>query len=497
MDTRLLAYKDAFVWELVQTIQDDSCIGESVPLDNDYNLITLEMNAAMWTKLFSSVLTGSDLVYPNESHEILWAWLKGVECSMSFCARMIDCFQNDQDVRIAMIQALIYELLNNPVQGEAWVSAMMQLGLGRSSGGNATGEPKDGIMDTIYDDSCDFDTLYGKCFATVDALDRVSTDVLQVVEVLTNINELIAEQTDNIPVLAPIVSVVGDFFVWIQDSIAENYFAAYNISTQEFWACKIYCLTLNDDCVLDFDKMISAYRDELLINDPPPLNSPIEVILQWLSTLIGLAPNLVVGAMHYFVLSVFARSGAIYGSNFTAIGTALQTASPIEPPCNDCERWCYTFDFTQGTQGFTVVPNRGGIQTSEGWEGTQWVAFDARNNGVNIERNFGFSFNVTHIELHYDQVVLQNDNGAGFDRFITLLGGNLVDETIETSVTQPVGHTLSWNGNADIDYIFIGAIYGLKGGSGNFNPPENAGSGHVVKLVMQGEGSNPFGSDNC
>ena len=53
----------------------------------------VEMSQNEFTKLLSAVMTGADLSYPNESHEVVWILLRQVECPVSLCDEILACLE--------------------------------------------------------------------------------------------------------------------------------------------------------------------------------------------------------------------------------------------------------------------------------------------------------------------------------------------------------------------------------------------------------------------
>lgn len=89
---RKLAYKDKFVFKLVQEIDDDCAGNEIVFPDNETPIkFIVEMNLLEATKLLSALMTGADLSYPNEAHDVVWIWLRQLECPVSICDELIEC----------------------------------------------------------------------------------------------------------------------------------------------------------------------------------------------------------------------------------------------------------------------------------------------------------------------------------------------------------------------------------------------------------------------
>lgn len=77
---RWLAYRDRYVWQLTQTINDDCVQDNPVVLSDEPTKITLELTETEFTKMFSALMTGADLIYPYEAHDITWLLWRAVEC---------------------------------------------------------------------------------------------------------------------------------------------------------------------------------------------------------------------------------------------------------------------------------------------------------------------------------------------------------------------------------------------------------------------------------
>jgi len=77
---RRLAYRDRYVWSLTQT----STGGASalppiyfIPGEQTQFIVSLDQDE--FTRLFTAILTGADLSYPEQAHEVVWSFLKNVE----------------------------------------------------------------------------------------------------------------------------------------------------------------------------------------------------------------------------------------------------------------------------------------------------------------------------------------------------------------------------------------------------------------------------------
>lgn len=67
-----ISYRNRFVERLTQTIESTNCTDAGRILKPGKNRLTLELTAAEWTRLFSAVMAGADLIYPEQSHDVTW-----------------------------------------------------------------------------------------------------------------------------------------------------------------------------------------------------------------------------------------------------------------------------------------------------------------------------------------------------------------------------------------------------------------------------------------
>ena len=78
---RRLAYRDAFVWALTQTMTGGS--GTLSPFlfpdDTTPQKLTIEISQDEFTAILSALMTGADLSYPEMSHEVVWSFLRNLE----------------------------------------------------------------------------------------------------------------------------------------------------------------------------------------------------------------------------------------------------------------------------------------------------------------------------------------------------------------------------------------------------------------------------------
>jgi len=475
---RSLAYQDSFVYELEQPFVDDTCEGSSIELDNAYNYIALELTAEQWVILYSCILTGGDLVYPENSHEVAWWWLKGVECAMEFCIKVLECF-NDPSFVNSMVEKL----------GQQGVTLG---GEGTGTTGSPTGSMVAGglIPETL---DCNSPTeLFGFCMNVVDLLNRMTEDFLQVVETYTNNLELSARIIELFPVFGTYLSqAVATADKWLEN-IAETYVGAYTLAVQEEIACQLYEIA-SENCELTLQDVMTAYANAIIepITSIEDFLDAINTYLE-LDTLTSLA---VVVVAHALPLNILNFGQTFLGYTVRSIPLWLGAYSGYPKP-DSCGGWCYYFDFTTTDGGFTVISGRNCQWVDgEGWKPLQYTAFGNRYNNVSIEKTFTGS-NITGVLMVYTSTVNQNTANT-YDQFSIMIDTTEIANVAELAITHALPYPLSWEGSENGINRFVAQVNGgSKTGTGAFSGG-NAGDCTLISITFFGTGTNPFGVSNC
>lgn len=91
---RNLKFDDRFVYHLNRQIDGD-CEGEPIefPDLNTKIKFAVEMSGLEFRQILSALMTGADLSYPENNHEIVWILLRQVECPVSICDEILACLQ--------------------------------------------------------------------------------------------------------------------------------------------------------------------------------------------------------------------------------------------------------------------------------------------------------------------------------------------------------------------------------------------------------------------
>lgn len=168
--------------------------------------------------------------------------------------------------------------------------------------------------------------------------------------------------------------------------------------------------------------------------------------------------------------------------------------------CDSCGAWCHTFDFTADDGGWTVVSGRAATWNSGvGWEEGVWSGPDLPGCAtrfyatVNIERSFTAS-TVTRIAFTYSGDNGFIDDAAAINNQINgeLSGVNAISEVENENFGTNI--TMEWTGSEVVDEISLQASAGTRCGSSTGIQSANY---RIHQVVIEGTGTNPFGTDNC
>lgn len=362
MEPEKLAWRDRFVHQLVQDLSaysEGSCEG-AIPqiISGEENYVILKVSLEEWTKLFSSVFTGADFCYPDESDNVRWILQRAVECPVSICDLIIDCIQNNPATLQAIIDGLeaseeFNDFINQKVEGLT-IEAL-------------TGE--------LVAGSCDNAVLAGKMMALVTALDTNNADAIEIVEFGTNDEEKVASVLEGIPIAGELP--FGDIILFIQDmfeDLGEGYLAASTTDRKEALARDLWCLAQEKEaCALNYADLFDFFNAR--VSNGLTLESLVGDILEWIITGEFSTPQLIFDAFMAAQIA-FVRVGKDYfGINAPRIGALTRDASPssiweewdpcIEPPAL-CEGGT-SVDWREGENGFAIAFGRATYYPSEGW----------------------------------------------------------------------------------------------------------------------------------
>lgn len=436
--------------------------------------LVIHLSQREWTTLYSAVLTGADLTYPNTAHDVEYLFLQTVICAMNqFCAAMIDCLENDADV---------------------WAALQGLLSDNGYTGG--VGDPNQPLDPTILGGNllppgytCTDDKAFGMALAVVESINDATTEVLQAIEVLTNPAEIAAELGDNVPGLGMLISA-ADVANWIQDSAKEAYDLAWSTVVRDELACLIWC-DFKWDCVLSLEQIFDIYIAEAGVT--PPVG---ETLNDWVVWLIGLA--LPGGSQTVTRVSLLGLLALRYGSSFGQYSLGIQsmktvmalaaddTSSAWSTVCPTCiETWCKEWSGSE-LNDWIVVPGFGTFT------GTLWTiepTAGERSARIKIKMALPSASNWTRIEADYDTLATRATSG---DKFWIRADG-VIEATLDISNTvRQIGTLVATGGGAVsvefmMDMTVAIQVIGELGSA----------IGTISRIKIEGTGSNPFGANDC
>lgn len=480
---RRLAFKDRSVWELEQVVSAifDDCDGFTnrfvFPDMTTRVPLVLELSQEEWTTLYSAILTGADLSYPNSSHDVENLFLQSVNCPMTqFCAAMIDCFQNDPDV---------------------WATMLTLLSENGVTGG--VGDPTAPLSDDVLGGNllpagytCTDDKAFGMALAVVESIHATTSEVLQAIEVLTNPAEIASELADNIPGVG-LLSTAGDIARWIQNSADEQYQLAWSIPIRDELACLIWC-AFKDDCVLNMDRIWDVYMGAADVT--PPQGVLLTDWLAWLITLPFVASLSTVASVSLLGLLALRYGGRFgnFGLGIQSLATVMDlaqddTSSQWSTVCDACVfEWCHEFDFTIDDQGwFPTFDACRGLDVGAYSPGVGWIATylpgaaGCPSNYKALFANYTISAQIVRMEILYSMDWVNSTLGNRF-RPAPGLWMNIPQE-------DRTDQLLTWIGNVAATSLNVSPYPAFDVG--------DQGSATLKRVRIWGTGTNPFGSSNC
>lgn len=230
---RQLEYKDKFVYHLIRQINGD-CEGEAIVFPDNTTPIkfVVEMSLNEFTSILSALMTGADLSYPDESHEVVWRFLRQVECPVSICDEILECLQpafDEINDKLDDIEDKV-DIIDEKIDANA-------------------AKPPPGVVET-YDARL--------CGAAVAVTAALNADILRVYAqsesgAFDNQTEAVAAIIAAIPILGQLpfdemIIMANDYFENQQTQYETDYTAGFNAIVGD-----LYCKLLAANGVFDFE----------------------------------------------------------------------------------------------------------------------------------------------------------------------------------------------------------------------------------------------------
>ena len=207
-----------------------------------------------------------------------------------------------------------------------------------------------------------------------------------------------------------------------------------------------------------------------------------------------------IGATGGTIINSMIDLAGVGGLNgLSAVGTSTGDCSA----CTGCATtWCEIFDFTAdsgGWQAKTLGSGFWGTLVPDQWDGTDAIdtvsSPDLAHRGVMLGRIFA-TRTVTHIAVNYDLTKGNIDqvSGSGF----RLSSGDIFTGSVLRNIAFSVlvngtDLTQDWTGSISAEEI----QFWLFSSRDQSVPYAYGGVVTIKSILMEGEGENPFGEDNC
>lgn len=185
-------------------------------------------------------------------------------------------------------------------------------------------------------------------------------------------------------------------------------------------------------------------------------------------------------------------------NNLAALGTSTGDCDECGCPTD----WCKFFPFGTAEEWQAIELGTGGVFGT--LSGGEWVGTDAidtisspdlAHTGIVISRFFA-SRTVTRIEVTFDLTkgTIDQTNGSAF-RIASgdVFAGTVLVNRTYASLSNGADQTIVWEGSQEIENLQI-YLFSSRDGS---SPYSYGGTAHIKSIRIEGEGSNPFGADDC
>lgn len=190
--------------------------------------------------------------------------------------------------------------------------------------------------------TCDDNILYAQCRFVIDETHLSVLDVLQKVEVLSNVGEIIKNIWDSVPLVATLDDVSGangvvNMILYWQEAIAEEYEAQFTETVgglRDKLAYALFC-RCRPDCEITIDRILWVYQNQLAKYIAPPNLSGLVNLVE---TLAGLAQDttFVVELAHYVAWGLVKIVRFFFGRKYDLV-LALLIKIKADEPSDDWE----------------------------------------------------------------------------------------------------------------------------------------------------------------
>lgn len=275
-------------------------------------------------------------------HDDFVAWndeiKKRLIVPFEICAKIIDCIENDEDVRIALNQ-----LFN---------SFMSAGNYGNNSGYPLSTTDRSTAFALGFNPSCDVDIIWAQASAIVERSNTAITDLLD-----TLADETTAVGMANVLAQLPLIENLGVGTLTalgqtLLDAVANGYASDYDVTYADALKCEIFC-SARSHCEINFNDVFNIIKtrvtDVLPTFNPPdvPLQDAlffVQALDQWANAMQTYASELAAinhaDFMFYFLWGTLSVANIVIGENKGKAVFDMALALAADEPSNDWETLC-------------------------------------------------------------------------------------------------------------------------------------------------------------
>ena len=236
------------------------------PVNSDEEVyVAFKLSLNQFVAMLSSIDVGSAIAYQDDALKVYWWFIRNFGGdAMQFCAKVIDCIENDADVRAALSNFI------NEHPGGTTYPKEIELPPGATTGNILGPNPE-----------CDPDILWTQCIGIVQTANRMVIDFLETWETYNNSGETLNAIIGAIPYVGEVVDVLGIDSVIayansLVDAVAEAYSADYSLEYENALACEIFCAA-KPTCNVSLDLLVGIMNTR--ISNQLNLDNGLELML--------------------------------------------------------------------------------------------------------------------------------------------------------------------------------------------------------------------------
>lgn len=400
---------------------------------------------------------------------------------IAFCALVIGCITDDEDVRDALNQWFVDQITNT----SSTVYQAIQQVYQQNVGGQPM--PPDISGQELYDTDCVEDVVFGAIVYMIDQMELNNVDAQEVAEEITNVLERVNLLLGAIPVFETLP--VDEVIEYAQTLWTDDLFEAYNAAvTSEYLntlKCDLFCIALDNNCTLSIDLMFSYFMGRIAADPTNTLLQLIQYLVAgvWTGTEI---PDT------FFAIQLIAMKlgnqffelvGLKQVVGYMAIGAHMPDSTWIEL-CDECPtNWSSILDFEISDYGF-VLSTIGDYTEGVGFTDTEQDVGAARYRGLNAGLTLSTPADVTYAEMVFEYTAGHLDSSG--DSTAALYNESAV---FEIQVTIPAVPVSPLTGDDDITFNIINVqlLCGVQ-----FGETDPGGSCTLKMLTLYGTGDKPI-----